>query len=350
MGIAFKELIVGKEIEIVDLKGKILAVDTSNILYQFLASIRARDGSLLQDSHGNVTSHLQGLLLRVTNLLSQGVKLCFVLDGRPPDLKREERERRREIKKEAEKKYKIAEKRRDLEGMRKYAARTITLTSELVEESVKLLNALGLPVIQSPSEAEAQAAFLVKNKDAYATASQDYDSLMHGTLKLVRNLSIAGRRKKAGTLGHSTVKPELVSLSETLNRMGVDQNQLIAVAMLIGTDYNVGGVKGIGPVNAIKLVKQHGSDFDGLFNEVRWNNFFDVEWTEVYHLIKKMPVKKDYEIKWGSVDKETVIRLLCDKHDFSEERVSKAISKLIKGKEDQRQMGLDRFIQPTPQK
>lgn len=344
MGIQFKDLISSKEIELIDLKNKVLAVDTSNMLYQFLASIRARDGSLLMDSEGNITSHLQGLLLRTSNLMGLGVKLCFVLDGKPPELKKEERERRKEIKQEAERQYQIAKKRRELDAMKKYAARTIRLTPDLVEESAKLIEAFGLPVIQAPSEAEAQAAFIVKNKDAFAAASQDYDSLLHGAVKIVRNLSVAGKRKKAGNLAYITVTPEIISLSDNLNKLGIDQNQLIALAMLIGTDYNIGGIKGIGPVNALKLVKKHKSDFNSLFKEVKWEDSFSFEWTEIYNLIKKMPVKKEYSLKWAPASKEKILSLLCDKHDFSQERVEKTISKLVKEKDTKKQTGLDQFM------
>lgn len=342
MGVQIKDLITANEISIDDLQKKILVFDTSNVLYQFLTSIRARDGSLLQDSHGNVTSHLQGLLLRVSNFLDKGIKPCFVLDGEFPKLKKEETERRKGLKLEANKKYKIAEKRGDIEQMKKYAARTVVLTGELVEEATKLISAFGLPVIQAPSEAEAQAAFIVKKGDAYAAVSQDFDSLLHGTPKLVRNLSIAGKRKKASKLSYSVVKPEIIDLAENLNNLGIDNNQLIALAMLLGTDYNIGGIKGIGPVNALKLVKEHGTDFGKLFKDVNWDNYFDFEWLEVYYLIKKMPVKEKYELEWKPINKEKIIGLLCDEHDFSEERVSKVIEKLVK--EKKKQVGLDKFF------
>ena len=88
MGIAFKDLIPGKEITIKELGGKTLVVDTYNLLYQFLSRIRSRDGSLLMDSKGHVTSHLVGLFSRVTNLMNQNLKLAFVFDGESPDLKK----------------------------------------------------------------------------------------------------------------------------------------------------------------------------------------------------------------------------------------------------------------------
>ncbi len=344
MGVAFKDLIISEEISIDDLSNKVLTVDAYNTLFQFLTTIRSRDGTLLMDSKGNVTSHLVGLFSRTTNLIQKNLKLVFVFDGKPPKLKQKTAEKRKEIKLEAEKKYQEAVKKKDIEDMKKYAARTSRLTDEIILESKKLIEGLGLPVIQAPSEGEAQASYIVKKGKAFATVSQDYDSLIHGSTKLVRNLSVTGRRKKAATLSYEAIKPEIIDLAENLNNLGVDQNQLIALSMLIGTDYNPGGIKGVGPKNALKLVKKHKTNFDNLFAEVKWNDFFDFEWEEVYHLIKKIPVTDDYEIKWSGVDTEKIKKLLIDEHDFSEERVESTLDKLNKKSSERKQKGLSEFF------
>lgn len=345
MGVAFKDLIISEEIGIDDLSNKILVVDAYNTIFQFLTTIRSRDGSLLMDSKGNVTSHLVGLLSRTTNLIQKNLKLAFIFDGKSPKLKKKTTEKREGIKLEAEKKYQEAVKKEDIEDMRKYAARTTRLTEEIISESKKLIEGLGLPVIQAPSEGEAQASYIVKKGNAFATISQDYDSLIHGSTKLVRNLSITGRRKKASRLSYETIKPEMIDLAENLNNLGIDQNQLIALAMLVGTDYNPGGVKGIGPKNALKLVRKHKTNFDTLFEEVKWNDFFDFEWEEVYYLIKKIPVTDDYEIKWQDIDTEKIKKLLIDEHDFSEERVDSTLDKLSKKSSERKQKGLSEFFE-----
>ena len=344
MGIAFKDIIVAKEIAIEDLKGKVLAVDSYNVLYQFLTTIRARDGTVLMDSKGDVTSHLVGLFNRTTKLMSEGLKLAFVFDGKPPKLKEKERERRKELKIEAGKLYEEAKKKEDIEGMKKYAARTSRLDKDMVEEAKKVIEALGLPVVQAPSEGEAQAAHIVREGKAFAAVSQDFDSLIHGAPKLVRNLSIAGKRKKANQLAYETVKPEIIDLSENLNNLSIDQEQLIAVALLVGTDYNPGGVKGIGPKNALKLVRNYGKDFDKMFLEAKWKEHFDFPWTEAYYLINNMPVSNDFKLEWKGIDKERLMKILIDKHDFSEERVNSALEKLEKEKEEKKQKGLTDFF------
>ena len=344
MGIAFKDLVTSKEISLEELSGKILAVDAYNTIFQFLTTIRSRDGSPLMDSKGNITSHLVGLLSRTSNLMQKNLKLAFVFDGKPPELKKKTRERRKQLKRNAEKKYKEAVEKKDVEEMKKYGARTARITEEIIFESKKLISALGIPTIDAPSEAEAQAAYITQKGNAFATVSQDYDALIHGSTKLVRNLSIAGRRKLPNKLGYGYVSPELIDLSEFLNNLGIDQNQLIVLAMMVGTDYNPGGIKGIGPKNALKLVKKHKTDFNVLFNEVKWKDFFDFDWEEVYNLIKEIPVTDNYNLKWQNINAGEIKKLLVDGHDFSEDRVSITLEKLNKSISGKKQKGLSEFF------
>ena len=344
MGVQISDLIVKKEIEISDLKNKVLVIDSFNLLYQFLTTIRSRDGSLLMDSKNNVTSHLVGLFSRTTKLMQQGLKLAFVFDGKPPELKLKERERRKKLKLEAEKKYKEAVEKEDIDEMKKYASRTTRLTPEMIDEAKKLIQALGLPIIQAPSEGEAQTAHMVKKEKAYAAVSQDFDSMTFGCPLLVRNLSIAGKRKKANKLAYETVKPEIIDLAENLNNLGIDQEQLIALTMLVGTDFNPGGIKGIGPKNAIKLVKKYPSDLDTLFEEVKWKDFFDFPWSEVFYLFKNMEVTDDYKLEWNNIDEDQILKLLVDEHEFSQERVSTTLKKLEKELGSKKQKGLGDFF------
>lgn len=341
MGTKLKDLASIKETSIEELQGKVLAVDAHNILYQFLTTIRQRDGSLLTDSKRRVTSHLNGLFYRTTKLMQKGLKLVFVFDGKPPELKSKETARRKEKKKEARAKFEVAKEKGEEEEMKKYAARTARLTSEMIEESKELLGCLGIPVVQAPSEGEAQAGQMVKDEKSWAVVSQDFDNLLFGCPRMVRNLSIDGKRK----IGPRwvTVKPELILLSDTLNKLGIDQDQLIILGILVGTDYNIGGVPGIGPKTALKLVKEH-EDFDEIFEKVDWEEHFDVEWKEIFYTFKKMPVRKDYKLVWEEVDVEGVRRMLVDEYEFSGERVDKQISKWIKEKEGKKQKGLGEWV------
>jgi len=343
MGVAFKNIIESEEINLDSLKNKIIILDTYNILYQFLTTIRGIDGALLTDSKGNITSHLVGLFSRTTNLMQRGLKLVFVFDGKSPDLKKKEQEKRKAVKIEAEKKYLEAKKMKDMGEMKKYASRTSRLSKEIIEESKELISLLGIPIVQAPSEGEAQAAYMVRKNKGFAVGSQDFDSLIHGATKLVRNLSISGRRKKGKAIGYDITKPELIDLSENLNSLGIDQNQLIVLAMIVGTDYNPGGIKGIGPKNALKFVKQYKSDFDSLFKEVKWNDSFDFSWEKVYNIIKKMPTTDSYKLEWEDINNEKLYELLVEQHDFSEQRVANTLEKLKKESTKKQQKSLGDF-------
>jgi flap endonuclease-1 len=344
MGVNISELLAKKEINVEELKGKIIAVDAHIFLYQFLTTIRQRDGTLLMDSKGRVTSHLAGLFSRNAKLIESGLKLVYVFDGKPPELKQRERQKRKELKEEAALKYEEAKDKEDVDEMKKYAARTTRLTGEMIEEAKKLILAMGIPIVQAPSEGEAQAAYMVKQDNAFAAASQDADSLMFGSPRLLRNLSLAGKRKKTNKLAYEEIKPEIVGLSETLASLGISQEQLIALGMLVGTDFNSGGIKGIGPKNALKLVKKYPKDFDALFNEAKWNDFFDYSWEDVYELFTNMPATDDYSLSWKQPNREKIYEFLVNEHDFSEERVKSTLEKLEEEKESRAQKGLGEFF------
>jgi flap endonuclease-1 len=342
MGVNLKELVQKKPISFEELSGKILAIDGHNILYQFLTTIRTPDGRLLTDSKGNVTSHLIGLLSRTTNFLKQGLKPVFVFDGKVPELKHKELEKRAKTKIEAQKKYEQAVAKEDIEAMQKFGARTARLTKEMVAEAKKLLELLGIPVIQAPSEGEAQAAFIAGQGDAWAVVSQDYDSLLYGADRLIQNLSIAGRRKKTGVLGTVVVKPELIELKQVLKDLSISQDQLIALAMLVGTDYHPGGVKGIGPKKALALVKEQKTP-EKIFETAKWNEHCSIDWREIFKLFKEMPVTKDYNLKFSKPDKQGIKEFLVGKHDFGPERVEKTLSELEEQHSRRAQKGLGEF-------
>ncbi len=343
MGTKIKDILQTKEIGYDALINKTLVVDSHNMLYQFLSTIRTPDGTPLKDSKGNVTSHLTGLFARTTNLMQKGLKLAFVFDGKPPELKRKEIDRRRKLKKAAQQEYEIAKERRDFGAMKKYASRTSRLTPDMVAEAKKLIRGLGLPIIDAPSEGEAQAAYMVKHGEAWAEVSQDFDCLLFGVPRLVRNLSLSERRKLPGKLGYQTVKPEIFDLAENLSRLKINQDQLIAVGILVGTDFNVGGVHGIGPRKALNLVIKHGDDLDAVFDEAGWGDE-ELDWREIHRAITHIPTTREYDFTWEQTDEDSIVKLLCDEHDFSQERVHSTLARLRESQERRKQKGLGEFF------
>jgi flap endonuclease-1 len=344
MGLNFKEIIVKEEISFDQLKNKILVIDSMNLLYQFLTTIRSIDGSVLMDNNGNVTSHIIGLFSRTTKLMSEGLKLAFVFDGQAPEIKQKTKDLRKEAKLEAGKKFKLAEEEGDLEKMKMYSSRTAILTKKMVEDAQEIIKALGLPVIQAPSEGEAQAAYMVKKGDAYASISQDYDNLIFSCPRLIRNLSLEGKRKKAGMYGYVKIKPEMILLKDVLDKLELNIDQLIILAILVGTDYNPGGIKGIGPKKGLNLIKKH-ENFADIFKEVKWSeNYPDLEWEVIYDTIKNIPVTDDYELVWSKVDEEKLKQLLIEKHSFEPERVNNKLELLTKTESIRTQKGLSSYF------
>ncbi|NJD78620.1 MAG: flap endonuclease-1 [Candidatus Methanoperedens sp.] len=337
MGVDLGDIFERKEIELTDLKGKIIAIDAFNILYQFLSIIRQRDGTPLIDSHGEVTSHLSGFLYRTTNLIEEGIKPVFVFDGEPPQFKNATIEERKKIRIEARVKWDVA-KAEGSEDVFKYAQASSHIKGNMVEDAKKLLEFMGVPVIQSPSEGEAQAAFIVRNKDAYAAGSQDYDALLFGAPLVIRNLAATGKRKLPGKGVYVDVKPEIIDLEDGLIKLGISREQLVDIALLVGTDYNE-GIKGIGPKKALKSIKKYGS-IEGVLAQLN----ADIKYlSEIKALFLNPEVTSNYEIKWKQPDAKAITKFLCADHDFSEARVSKAVERLLEAS-DEGQQTLDKWL------
>jgi len=344
MGLNFKDLVVKKEISIKDLNGKILAIDSMNLLYQFLTTIRGIDGSVLTDSKGRVTSHLIGLFNRTTALMEQGLKLVFVFDGKAPEIKQKTWEKRKVAKEEAALKLKAAREENDLAEMKKFSSRTTVLNKEMIEDAKNLIWGLGLPIVQAPSEGEAQTAYMVKIGDAFASISQDYDNLIFGCPVLIRNLSIAGKRKKKGTLVYQIVKPEAILLDEVLDNLKLSLDQLIVLAILVGTDYNPRGIKGIGPKTALKYLQEYGDNFEEIFELVKWSEQYGIKWREIFDTIKDIPVTEDYNLEWKKINEDYLLKLLVEGHEFGEQRVKTKLEKLRGEQSKLTQKGLSSFF------
>jgi len=316
-------------VDLKSLSGKSIAVDAYNALYQFLAIIRQPDGTPLKDSTGRITSHLSGLLYRTANLVEMGIKVVYVFDGVPPSLKEVEIKRRARVKEEALFKYERALQEGKMEEARTYAQMTSRLKDYMAEDSKRLLTQMGVPWVQAPSEGEAQAAHLAKKGDTNYCASQDYDSLLFGTPMLVRNVTISGRRKLPRKPVYVEVIPEIVEMNQVLKELGITREQLIDVGILVGTDFNPEGVKGIGPKTALKLIKQYGSLEKSLPTLKEAD--FPVEPQRIREIFLNPEVTDNYKLTWRDPDTESVVEFLCREREFSEERVRKALKKMTEG-------------------
>ncbi|WP_321423388.1 flap endonuclease-1 [uncultured Methanobacterium sp.] len=316
MGVKFKDIVSPEEIRFEDLDGKVVALDAANVIYQFLSSIRQIDGTPLKDQNGRITSHFSGILYRTSSLVEKGIKPIYVFDGQSSALKKETQQKRREIKEESERRWKEALEEGRLDDARKFAVRSSRMSPEIVEGSKKLIKLMGIPYIQAKGEGEAQASYMVAQGDAWCVASQDYDCMLFGAPRMVKNLTISGTQNT----------PEIIELNKILENLSITREQLVDLAIMVGTDFNQ-GIKGIGAKKGLKLIKEHGNIYHILEK-------LDIELDVDPHTLREMflnhDVDSDYDLKWQKADEEGIVNFLCGKHDFSQNRVLSAVDKLKK--------------------
>jgi flap endonuclease-1 len=343
VGVQLGNIVEARKLSVEELQGRIVAFDGNNILYQFLSIIRGRDGQPLKDREGRITSHLSGLIYRNSNLMEQGVKIVYVFDGTPHKFKRTVLKRRQETRQKAKKQYEKAIEEGDEKKARRFGQQAISTTTELISDSKQLLTLMGIPWVQAPGEGEAQTAYMASRGDVWGAASQDFDSLLYGAPRHIRNLSITGRRKLPRKNVYIKIEPEMLELEKVKRELGLNQSQIIDLGLLVGTDYNPGGIKGIGPKTALKLVKKHGSLEEAL--PFIKNADFPHPIDEIKSLFLNPRTTYGYSLMWNKPDVAGLLGFLCSEHDFSQQRVMGAVEKMHKGFEMRgRKTTLDSFF------
>jgi flap endonuclease-1 len=343
MGVDISEIVPKKEIALESLKGKIVAIDAYNALYQFLSIIRQPDGTPLKDRTGRVTSHLSGLFYRTGKLLELNIRPVFIFDGKPHPLKKATIDERVSRKEKAKEEYEEALAAGDLETARSKAMQTTRLTKDMVAEAKQLLELMGVPHFTGPSEGEAQAAYLVCEKKAYAVGSQDFDALLFGADVLIRNMAFSGRRKLPRRDIYVEVFPEVLELNNVLQQLGITREQLVDLGILVGTDFNR-GVKGIGPKKGLKFIKEFGS-LERVMEEKAKDQWGGVEgFKEIRRIFLEPNVDETMRPEWGTIVKEDIKAFLCKERDFSDERVEATLKKLDIVKETRAQTSLDSYF------
>ena len=329
MGIDLSKIILRKDISINSLSGKIIALDGYNVIYQFLSTIRDRFGRPLKNKNGVVTSHLSGLFYRNMNLMAAGIDLIYVFDGEPPIHKRDELNKRKKNKEIENQKYISAIKDGNIVDARKYAKRTSIVDRNIIDEAKELLTIMGIQVIMSPSEGEAQASYMARSGDVWASASQDYDSILFGTPKTIRNLTSSNK-----------FNPELIRLEDILNKHKITREQLIDIAILVGTDYNT-GVRGLGPAKSLLLIQKHEKieDIPDIHDKISLN-----EVKIIRNLFLDPKIIKNYKIEHKDIDERRLVSYLCGEMNFSRERVLKVLEKTVKHDKKKHVNTLDSWI------
>jgi len=326
MGVDLGDLFTKEKCTFQDFRDRVIVIDAHNVLHQFLSIIRQRDGTPLRDSQGRITSHLSGLLYRTANLIESRIRPVYVFDGKPHPMKKRIIEQRTRRRLQAEKEWKEALEKGDIETAKIKAQQTSRVTDEIIKQSEELLDSLGIPYVHAPSEGEAQASYMVKKGDAYAIGSQDFDCLLFGSPILIRNLTSSGRRKLPSKKAYVKITPELIRLKPGLKSLGIIQKQLIDVAILVGTDFNE-GIKGYGPKKSLNIIKKAGNVENALATIGGSDSPTFEEIKEIRSIFLNPKSTEEYSLEWSKTDNDAVIKILCDRHQFSRERVEPVLEK-----------------------
>lgn len=313
MGVDLKPIMVKDSIRLEELGNRVITIDASNILHQFISTIRSTDGSPMTDSSGNITSHLIGLFYRTLKLRRDfSLKPVYVFDGEMPDIKTKEIEKRADRRRKASEKWREAREEGETEEAFKLAVKAGVLTEEMTQDAKTLLSYMGVPHVQAPGEAEAQCAYMTRDESVFAMNSRDYDSLLFGAVKLLRYLTISNKEDI-----------EIISLQAFLDHHGITLEQLVDMGILIGTDYNE-GVYGVGPKTSLKLIKEHGKIED---IPEKYLEKLDENYVEVRKLFQEPPITEGYSLEFGEPDKDKIVNFLCGKRDFPKKRVINNLEK-----------------------
>ncbi len=337
MGVDISGIVERAEIDMDSLSGRRIAVDAYNAIYQFVSAIRQPDGRPLSDADGRPTSHLIGILHRNSRLLRAGIRPVYVFDGAPNRLKFETLDKRKEAKLRAEERYREAVEKKDMERAYSLAMQTTRLTDDIIAESARMLSLMGIPFLTAPEDGEAQASVMARRGDVWATASQDFDTMLFGSPRTVRNLTLSSRRRIPGKSGFSQVKLELVDMEHNLRRLGLRREQVVDLAILVGTDFNE-GIKGIGPKKALKIIREKGR-----IEETGYAGSPGLEHLDAVRRIFLEPAfTEDYALEWRKPDAEGILDFLCTEHEFDRQNVMQAVDPLRSLNADSQQ-SLDRW-------
>lgn len=322
--------------------GRKIAIDASMSIYQFLIVVGRTGTEMLTNEAGEVTSHLQGMFTRTIRLLEAGIKPVYVFDGQPPDLKKQELAKRYAKRADATEDLTEAIEKGDKEDIEKFSKRTVKVTKQHNEDCKKLLGLMGVPVVEAPSEAEAQCAALCKSGKVYAVASEDMDSLTFGATRFLRHLMDPSSKK---------IPVMEFEMAKVLEELNLTMDQFIDLCILSGCDY-CDNIKGIGGQTALKLIRQHGSIESILenINRERYQIPDDWPYQEARRLFKEPLVFREDEVpelKWSSPDEEGLISFLVNENGFNHDRVTKATEKIKAAKSKSSQGRLESFFKPV---
>ncbi|CAK9877862.1 unnamed protein product [Sphagnum jensenii] len=319
--------------------GRRIAIDASMSIYQFLIVVGRTGNEMLTNEAGEVTSHLQGMFNRTIRVLEAGMKPVYVFDGKPPDLKKGELAKRYAKREDASEELTTAMEGGEKADIEKYSKRTVKVTKQHNEDCRKLLRLMGVPVVEAPSEAEAECAALCKADKVYAVASEDMDSLTFGSTRFLRHLMEPTSRK---------IPVMEFEIAKVLQELNLTMDQFVDLCILCGCDY-CDTIRGIGAQTALKLIRLHGSLEAVLenLNKDRYQIPDPWPYQEARRLFKEpvvTPTEELPEFKWNAPDEEGLRKFLVEENGFNNDRIMKAIAKIKVAKNKSSQGRLESFF------
>jgi flap endonuclease-1 len=319
-----RQLAAIEDVTFEEIAGSVVAVDAHNWLYRYLTTtVKFTADEAYTTSGGDEVANLVGIVQGLPKFFEHDLTPVFVFDGGVTDLKEDEVERRRDEREKAEERLAEARERGDAVDAARLEARTQRLTDVIQQTSRGLLRRLGVPVVEAPAEGEAQAAHMARRGDVDYVGSEDYDTLLFGAPYTLRQLTSKG-------------DPERMGLQETLDKHDITWEQLVDMAILIGTDFNE-GVSGIGPKTSLKAVREHG-DLWGVL-EARGEAVSNAD--RIRELFVNPPVTDDYDVSASiEPDVPAARAYVTEEWEIPAEEVARGFERI---EESLVQTGLDRW-------
>ena len=120
------------------------------------------------------------------------------------------------------------------------------VTDTMIRDVQELLKRFGIPYITAPMEAEAQCAELLKLRLVDGIITDDSDCFLFGAEKVYKNMF------------NQKQYVECYLSTDIQSKLGLSLNNLIDLALLLGSDYTE-GISGIGPVLGMEILAEFGS-------------------------------------------------------------------------------------------
>ncbi|CAF4791384.1 unnamed protein product [Rotaria sp. Silwood1] len=135
---------------------------------------------------------------------------------------------------------------------------TLTLTDTMHEDTQYLLRLFGIPYLISPTEAEAQCAYLDLSNQCDGVITDDSDVWLFGASHVYRHFF---RQNQLVEYYDSTI---------IANQLGLDRESMIAIGMIVGSDYTK-GIPNAGIMTALEILQEfHGTCMERLEKFRRW--------------------------------------------------------------------------------